>query len=151
MLEGICRAGEVLFVPRGVRKSMTYSSANESVKAALLLMTFVLCCRVVASCCQPGGGHLCMLSLRIHVFILVLECELEVRVTCLGPLAGHHRHHAELRVSSQPATCVATSAKPDSRIRLQPCGAGHAARSICGSIATAQAAGAKHAACGTFL
>jgi hypothetical protein len=54
MLEGICRAGEVLFVPRGVGECMADSSAN-GCKGSAVADGLVMCCRVVASRCQPGG------------------------------------------------------------------------------------------------
>ena len=150
MLEGVCHAGEILFVPRGVCIHGRHQHIKK-VSAAhilLLLTSCVLCCRVVAPCCQPGG--------RSHTVAAVHTCnsctwaaKYVVQITRPVP-AGHHCYHAELRVSSQPAECVATSAKPSTGLRVQPCGACHAARSLCGSSATAKAGGAKCAPCETL-
>lgn len=68
MFEGICRAGELLFVPRGASPPICQQHCCECLLEALgLPVTFdtlvesakqvLHCCRrVVAPCCQPGGA-----------------------------------------------------------------------------------------------
>jgi hypothetical protein len=150
MLEGTCRAGEILFVPRGVCIHGRHQHIKKVSTARLLwlLTSCVLCRRMVAPCCQPGGTrHImqpCEHAVPAHGLQRVWRRYL------VSVPAGHRRHHAELCVSRQLAECVATSAKPSTGIRVQPCGACHAVRPLCGSFATAQARGAKCATCDTL-
>jgi hypothetical protein len=104
-------------------------------------------CHVDSLCAVAQGGGTLPSTWRwevhhqrsIHVLLAVSMsnnlCECEI-VSEWRP-AGHCCNHAELRVSSKPAACVAASAKPSTRLRVQRWRACHAARQIRGSSATA--------------